>query len=735
MTTNTALYVALLAVAALAALFLAAWVWTQKRRATPGVGYFSLLMVSVALWSLTGAWEAAVGDVALKILATKIQYIAVVAVAPLWFFTALVYGRIQGGVKHRLLPLLWIVPVVMTGFVWTNEAHGLVWPSITPVPGSRDLLLAYAHGPAALASAAYSYLLVFAGTLIILRTAFRTQRIFRLQAAALIFGAFFPLAASVVYLFQLTPSAVDWTPVAFALSGVAIAWGLFRYGLMSVLPVAQGVLMAGMKDGVVILDDLGRVIGLNPAAVELTGWTGDAIGRRPADLRPEGSGCAHLEAAIAEGPGEQSLYCPDCDRFIEVRVSELADRRRRPIGRLLVLRDITAKKRVEAENSRSLARARIQQQAVVKLAVSPAILQGDFDAAAAEITETAARAMGVERTSVWLAFGPERSIRTADLFEMSTGAHSRGDVLRADRYPGYFEAISGDRVVDAADALTDPRTREFAAEYLGPLGISSLLDAPIRVGGRLAGVVCFEHVGPARNWLPDEVRFAGEIADQAAQALLSRDRTAAEAALRASLSEKEVLLKEVHHRVKNNMQIVSSLLNHQARLVRDPQVLGIFKESQNRIRSIALVHEKLYRSADFSRIDFAGYILALVPHLVQTASPEREQVRFVPALEPTEVTITTAVPLGLIVNELVMNALQHAFPDGRRGEVRVEIGRAADGRTRLVVADDGVGLPAGFDIRSAESLGLQIISMLVGQINGEISFGAGPGARFEILFS
>ena len=410
------------------------------------------------------------------------------------------------------------------------------------------------HGPAALASAAYSYLLVFAGTLIILVTAFRTHRIFRLQAAALIFGAFFPLAASVVYLFQLRPSAVDWTPVAFALSGVAIAWGLFRYGLMTVLPVAQGVLMAGMKDGVVILDDQGLVIGHNPAALELTGWTGDAVGRRPADLRSEAPGCAHLERGITAGPGEQIVSCPDCGRFIEVRTSDLADRRRRRIGRLVVLRDITPQK-------------------------------------------------------------------------------------------------------------------------------------------------------------------------------------LAEAALRASLEEKEVLLKEIHHRVKNNMQVISSLLSHQARVVRDPQVMGIFKESQNRIRSIALVHEKLYRSADFSRIDFAEYIRALVPHLVQSAPLEPGQVQFVAELEPTEVTITAAIPLGLVVNELVTNALNHAFPSGRRGEVRVKLDRAADGRRRLAVEDDGVGLPEGFDIRSTESLGMQIISMLVGQLSGEISLGPGPGAKFEILFA
>ncbi len=553
MTLNAAFYSILLCVATAVAMFLCAWVWTNRRQAAPGAGYFSLLMASVALWALTGIWEAAAASVELKILASKVQYIAVVCVAPLWFLTALGYGRIRARAGRRLLPLLWVVPAVIVGFVWTNETHSLIWPSVTPLPDSKEALLVYAYGPMAWASAAYSYLLVFAGTAVILAAALRTQRVYRFQAAALIFGAFFPLAASVVYLFQISPSAVDWTPVAFAVSGLVIAWGLFRHGLMNILPLAQGVLMAGLKDGVVILDDLGRVLGINPAASGLTGWRGDAIGRRLSDLQAEASGCSHLEPSVLAKPGERVIHCPDCGRFIEVRTSDFADRRNRRIGRLAVLRDITVAKKVEA-------------------------------------------------------------------------------------------------------------------------------------------------------------------------------------ALRASLEEKNVLLKEIHHRVKNNMQVVSSLLHHQARLIHDPEVLGYFKESQNRIRSIALVHEKLYRSSDFSRIDFAEYILALVPHLVQTAGPERGQIHFAPGLEPLEVNITAAVPLGLIVNELVTNSLKHAFPGGRRGELRVDLAPASDGRKRLVVADDGVGLPEGFDIRSGESLGMQIVLMLVGQINGEISLGAGPGARFEILF-
>jgi len=198
------------------------------------------------------------------------------------------------------------------------------------------------------------------------------------------------------------------------------------------------------------------------------------------------------------------------------------------------------------------------------------------------------------------------------------------------------------------------------------------------------------------------------------------ERKRADEALRASLREKEVLLREIHHRVKNNMQVISSLLNLQAERARDNAAKKILKGSQNRIRSIALVHERLYHSADLARVDFSGYIPMLYSHLGHILDIQGERIKESYQLEVISLGVDLAIPCGLILTELISNSMTHAFPGGRKGTIRIELGRDAAGLIRLVVADDGVGLPQDLDFRKTESLGLQIVNMLAEQIDAQV---------------
>jgi PAS domain S-box-containing protein len=211
-------------------------------------------------------------------------------------------------------------------------------------------------------------------------------------------------------------------------------------------------------------------------------------------------------------------------------------------------------------------------------------------------------------------------------------------------------------------------------------------------------------------------------------------RKAAEEQLRESLREKEVLLREVYHRVKNNMQVMASLLSLQARAVADPAVAEALKESQNRIRSMAIVHEKLYRSPDLNRIDFGDYIRQMVVHLIQSLGIDPDLVGISLDLDEAFLDVNTAVPCGLILNELVSNSVKHGFPKGRKGELAVEFRDLKEGRYRLTVRDDGVGLPDGLDIKSTESLGMQIIQLLVEQLGGTIELRRKGGTEFRITF-
>jgi PAS domain S-box-containing protein len=208
----------------------------------------------------------------------------------------------------------------------------------------------------------------------------------------------------------------------------------------------------------------------------------------------------------------------------------------------------------------------------------------------------------------------------------------------------------------------------------------------------------------------------------------------AEEQIKASLQEKEVLLREIHHRVKNNLQIISSLLNLQSQHVEDLKALEMFKESRLRVRSMAMVHEKLYRSKDLSRVDFREYVHSLSYHLFQMYGVASDTVALTIDIEDVLLDINTAIPCGLLVSELISNALKHAFPQGRKGEVTVSMKPIENGDIALEVSDNGVGLEDDLDLKNTESFGLQLVDMLTEQLQGTISIDRNGGTTFALRF-
>jgi PAS domain S-box-containing protein len=214
------------------------------------------------------------------------------------------------------------------------------------------------------------------------------------------------------------------------------------------------------------------------------------------------------------------------------------------------------------------------------------------------------------------------------------------------------------------------------------------------------------------------------------------ERKRADEQIKASLREKEVLLKEIHHRVKNNLQIVSSLLSLQTEYIRDPEMLRILKESQARVKSMALIHEKLYRSTNLAQIEFGEYLRELTVHLFRSYDAPARGLELAIEAEPVVLGLDRSIPSGIIVNELVSNALKYAFPGGRTGVITVRFRASGPGQAELTVADNGVGLPDGFVVGSTDSLGLKLVTMLSGQLGGTLAVGAGPtgGAEFRLRF-
>jgi len=239
---------------------------------------------------------------------------------------------------------------------------------------------------------------------------------------------------------------------------------------------------------------------------------------------------------------------------------------------------------------------------------------------------------------------------------------------------------------------------------------------------------------------------------------LVKEMRRAEGQIKKSLREKEALLKEVHHRVKNNLQIIQSMLNLQMPHIKDAQAIEFFKEGQNRVYTMALIHEKLYRSESLAKIDLSEYIRSLIANLFLSYGVSERAIRPYITVEEIALNVDTVIPCALIINELVSNSLKHAFPDSLKqqdgtGEIRIDLHRytsraSSEGMTgytfagvpamsnhfMLTVSDNGVGLPDSLDIGNSESLGLKLVNILVKQLRGTIQINTVGRTEFAIRF-
>jgi|GEM_PF-5813170 len=289
-------------------------------------------------------------------------------------------------------------------------------------------------------------------------------------------------------------------------------------------------------------------------------------------------------------------------------------------------------------------------------------------------------------------------------------------------------------VVDTSDPhiIEAVRIREETGQFKGELRLKrrdgSVFPAEVsssiftdRNGRRMASMIIHDITN--RKMMEEEIRSLNRVLEERV-----RDRTEL---LNKSLQEKEVLLKEIHHRVKNNLQIIASLFSIQSRYIKDDAVLNALRESQNRVKTMALVHERLYRSEDIAHIDLTEYMTFLVSSLFQFYNVSTARVRFTVDMKQVPVDIHTAIPIGLIVNELVSNSMKYAFPGDARGEIAIT-GTKEKNRIDLEVRDTGIGIPEDFDWHNAQSLGLRLVIMLTDQMNGTIERMPGPGTAFHI---
>jgi PAS domain S-box-containing protein len=319
-----------------------------RRRRVPAALEFGLFAGSAAFWALLEAAIVLAPTVSGKLTYTKLSYFGI-ALAPV-FWLLFIYRMCAPAraLTRRRIVLLFILPALIIGTVWTNEWHGLYYTQITLINTAIGVMGVFEHGPLFWLFVAYSYLLLFSGTMLLLFTLLRASGLRRQQLGVLASGTAIPWLGNVMYVFGLAPiPGLDLTPIAFALAGVVYGWAIFRLELLRLSPTARETLVERMSDGVLILDDADRIVDANPAAERLLARRPDAlIGLSERDalagwMRPDGG------ALTAEQLSEQIILSADGARFLEVRLSPLTGRTGNVVGRLVILHDVTEQRKAD----------------------------------------------------------------------------------------------------------------------------------------------------------------------------------------------------------------------------------------------------------------------------------------------------------------------------------------------------------------------------------------------------
>ncbi len=345
------------ALATILSLWIAGVVW--RRRPAPGAMAFAGASLAIGVWSATNALEWGSPNLDVMRAWVRVQFVAIAALPVFWFIFAMRFSARQGWVEGRAAWLLWVVPVVTVGLVWTHNHHDLmlrpiVYDDTVAYPGVR-----HSYGPWFWIHTLYSYTLLGVGTVTLLASLARVPGIYRWQLATVCCAAAVPIAGNVAYVFGFSPvPGLDLTPPLFALTGSLVGWSLLRWRFLDLVPAARAVVVECMADGVLVVDARGRVVDLNPAAQAITGWAvADALGHPLADLfsttagwlaRPDEADANTAELACFGGDGRGCFY--------EVRATPLHGVRGQETGRLVLLRDVTERRRADEERDQLIAK-------------------------------------------------------------------------------------------------------------------------------------------------------------------------------------------------------------------------------------------------------------------------------------------------------------------------------------------------------------------------------------------
>lgn len=355
--------------------------------------------------------------------------------------------------------------------------------------------------------------------------------------------------------------------------------------------------------------------------------------------------------------------------------------------------------------------------------------EGRLDSAIREIIELASVTMQVERMNIWRIDENFRSISSIGNYDAKEGMLPNV-TLQRQSMPDYFRLLESAEIVVTADSAADPQTAELRDGYIIPNGIISMMDVPIRIEGRMVGVVCFEETKNRREWDIAEQKFGLSVAQIIALTLESHERRKTQKSLEAALSEKQLLLREVNHRVKNNFELIGDILKVHAAATRDDYHRELFNDCLARLNSISLAHRLLYQGDSLTRVNFRDFLLDLCGSYRPLFSGDG--IQLITLLDPIILPMAKAVCAGLIVNELLSNAAKHAFVKKENNTITIKLQQFGS-KARLEVSDNGK--IADLSGEKKNQAGLSLVNELVERLNGQLEHEVNNGNQFTLRFA
>jgi PAS domain S-box-containing protein len=677
-----------------AALSAAMAVLAVRRRRAPGAMMLALLMAMLGNWALLYALELASADLASKVFWAKAQYLFFVWAPFLWVIFVLRYTGRDVWLRPRNIILAAIIPAVTIGLAWTTEQHGLIYQQTSLDTSQAYSMLVLDYGPAFWVQGTYLYVLMFLGLILLVYTFQQSARIYRLQIALLAVAALVPLLGNIFYISRLSPwPNLDLTPFAFLISGALAVWSLFRYRFLDILPVARDVLIEGMDDAVIVLDDQQRIVDLNRAAQRLFGPKSRKALGQPADhLLSTWSDAPAIDPKTTSAHTELVLKDQEGQRYLDLRVSVLYEHQHKLTGWLLVLRDITERRQVELaeQEQRALTEALYEASATLTRFLSlDDVLDRILAEAETVVPHDSSNIMLIEDDKA-------RIVRSRGYEERGLREWTKNVRLPIQATPNLRTMLESGEPLAISDTEAYPDWVQMPESDW----IRSYAGAPIRARDEVIGFLNLDRAEP-NSFSPRHARRLQAFADQAAVAIenarLYESLEEANIQLRSALQTRDEIIQNLSHELRTPLTLLMGyieLMGSEALgPLSDGQIEALQVMSQQGDRLHFMVTSLLaLRTFEPSKLDLENMDLA--SWLRSSVEAWRFRLREA-SLQllldiPDQYLAIQGAPeyLDLVIGNLLDNAIKFS-PNG--GTIRITAQR--EGSSVLVkVTDQGIGI-------------------------------------------